>query len=94
VFPVVIKALNKEMTFITASTALFLINQICSTITYKPIIEATMGMIFLPRVKNEWTVFVDEYPINVPQYSYIWSDATPDFTLVECKAYPTYRHTL
>jgi len=84
VFPVVIKALDKKMTLITASTAMFLINQICTTITYKPIIEAIMGMIFLPHTKNEWRVFVDEYPINVPQYSYTWTDTTPDFTLVEC----------
>eukprot|EP00826_Nyctotherus_ovalis_P002282 TRINITY_DN10443_c0_g2_i2.p1 TRINITY_DN10443_c0_g2~~TRINITY_DN10443_c0_g2_i2.p1 ORF type:complete len:212 (-),score=49.76 TRINITY_DN10443_c0_g2_i2:1075-1710(-) len=69
-----------------SSTVVFLISQICSIITYKPIIETLVGMIFLPHIKKEWKEFVDEFPINVPRYSYNWLEvpAHSDFTLSEC----------
>lgn len=51
--------------------------QICCTITYKPIIEAIVGVIFLPSIHKDLSKFVEDFPVNVQQYSFKWHGLNP-----------------
>ncbi len=56
------------------STSLFLLRQVCSAITYKPALEAIVGGIFLPRVEKALVAFASDFPPNVQQYSFTWTN--------------------
>ncbi|MDR3547502.1 MAG: hypothetical protein P4M11_04385 [Candidatus Pacebacteria bacterium] len=74
VLPVIVSSLcsTKKAPLISINTALFLIYQTCSTITYKPFLESLVAMIFLPSVRAEWQRLVEESPDYIPLYSRNW----------------------
>jgi len=88
VFPIIIASLcsTKKSPLISINTALFLLRQIFSTITNKQILETITSTILLPINSIELQKFVDEYPINIPQYSYTWAKPSTYFptSLTEC----------
>ena len=68
------------------TTAIFLLRQVCTCITYKPIIEAIAQIIFLPHHSNKILKLVQECPTKVKNYSFTWVDPKNIHisTLIDC----------
>jgi len=88
IYPVLIPSVcSSTCPVIGINTGIYLLTQIYSVITYKPILEAIAQIIFLPNQAKEIIQLIEKYPVSVPQYFFSWA-ANVDFrasTFAECK---------
>eukprot|EP00826_Nyctotherus_ovalis_P003169 TRINITY_DN10640_c0_g1_i3.p1 TRINITY_DN10640_c0_g1~~TRINITY_DN10640_c0_g1_i3.p1 ORF type:complete len:246 (-),score=37.76 TRINITY_DN10640_c0_g1_i3:1098-1835(-) len=85
--PVLISALSStSKSIITKSTAIFILNQICYTVTYRPLLEAVVQLIFLPFQQKEIARIIQEFPMNYLKYSLAWTSPSKSAfnTFAEC----------
>jgi hypothetical protein len=69
VCPVLVSALSSARPIINQSIAVFALNQIFCAITYRPLVESIVQIMFLPFQPKEITKVIEEYPMNYLQYS-------------------------
>jgi len=63
---------------------ILVLNQICSIISYNPVIEVIIGVLFLPYYNSEWEELAKS-DIKLPCYSYKWILPPEPSTINECK---------
>jgi len=69
VCPVLISTLSSTRPIIERRIAIFALNQIFCTMTYRPLLEAIVQIIFLPFLSKEIIKVIEEFPMNYLQYS-------------------------
>lgn len=71
---------------IKTNTAIFLLTQVCSNITYQPLVEAIVQIIFLPYQQKELLNLINNYPTDFLQYNSVWTSPSNSIlrTLADC----------
>lgn len=85
--PVLVSTLSStSKPIITKPTAVFILNQICYTVSYRPLLEAIVQLIFLPFQQKEIIRIIQDFPMNYLRYSLVWTSpsATTFKTLADC----------